>query len=94
MVSHFPVLSREARLRERGLKYAGDLTNVGALHRRVAGRQPVVVLSGHIHARETHAEGNVLQLSAGALIEPPHEIAIVDASPGGSAAASTCSARA
>ena len=82
VVSHFPVLSRETRLRERGLKYAGDLSNVRALHRRVAGRHPVVVLSGHIHARETHAEGNVLQLSAGALIEPPHEIAIVDAEPG------------
>ena len=78
VVSHFPVLSRERRLRERGLKYAGDLTNVEALRSRVAADGPVVVLSGHIHARETHTEGTVLQLSAGALIEPPHEIAIVD----------------
>ena len=42
----------------------------------------MVVLSGHIHAREAHAEGKVLQLSAGDLIEPPHEIAIVDVEPG------------
>ena len=82
VISHFPVLSREARLTERGLKYAGDLNNVGALRQRVAGRHPVVVLSGHLHARETRAESNILQLSAGALIEPPHEIAIVDVEPG------------
>jgi predicted phosphodiesterase len=78
VVSHFPVLSREQRLLSRGLEYAGDLSNRAALEARVAGAGPVVVLSGHIHARETCASGPVLQLSAGALIEPPHEIAIVD----------------
>jgi predicted phosphodiesterase len=78
VVSHFPVLSRERRLLDRGLKYARDLTNRAALADRVAGDGPVVVLSGHIHARETSAQGTVLQLSAGALIEPPHEIAVVD----------------
>ena len=82
VVSHFPVLSRERRLSERGLKYAGDLTNRGALEWQINRDDPVIVLSGHIHAREAHAEGKVLQLSAGALIEPPHEIAIVDAEPG------------
>ena len=82
VVSHYPVLSRARRLSERGLKYSGDLTNRGALERRMTRGGPVVVLSGHIHAREAHAEGSVLQLSAGALIEPPHEIAIVDAEPG------------
>ena len=82
VVSHFPVLSREERLAGRGLKYAGDLTNDAALRSRLAGKNPVVVLSGHIHAREAHAAGNILQLSAGALIEPPHEIAIVDVEPG------------
>jgi predicted phosphodiesterase len=78
VVSHFPVLSRDERLTSRGFKYAGDLPNRRELARRVGGDGPVVVLSGHIHARDTHAEGNVLQLSAGALIEAPHEVAIVD----------------
>jgi predicted phosphodiesterase len=82
VVSHFPVLSREDRLASRGLKYAGDLTDRAQLQALVAGHEPVVVLSGHIHARETHAEGNLLQLSAGALIEAPHEIAVVDLAPG------------
>ncbi len=36
------------------------------------------MLSGHIHARETHARGNLLQLSAGALVEAPYEAAVVD----------------
>jgi predicted phosphodiesterase len=78
VVTHFPVLSRAERLAGRGLKYAGDLTNRAALQARVTGADPVVVLSGHIHARETSTVGNVLQLSAGALIEAPYEIAIVD----------------
>jgi predicted phosphodiesterase len=82
VVSHFPVLSREERLTSRGFKYSGDLENRGKLEKRVAGDGPVVVLSGHIHARDSHTEGNVLQLSAGALIEAPHEIAIVDVEPG------------
>jgi predicted phosphodiesterase len=78
VVSHFPVISRAERLEERGLAYAGDLVDRHALHARLLGARPVVVLSGHIHARDSHACGNVLQLSAGALIEPPHEVAIVD----------------
>jgi predicted phosphodiesterase len=82
VVSHFPVLSREERLASRGFKYAGDLTNQAELARHVGRDGPVVVLSGHLHARESHAERNVLQLSAGALIEAPHEIAIVDVEPG------------
>jgi hypothetical protein len=78
VVSHFPVLSRAGRLGERGLAYAGDLTNRHALHERLLGARPVVVLCGHIHARDSHAGANVLQLSAGALVEAPYEVAIVD----------------
>jgi hypothetical protein len=76
------VLSREERLSGRGFKYAGDLDNRGALEWRLAGDGPVVVLSGHIHARDSYAHGSVLQLSAGALIEAPHEVAIVDVEAG------------
>ncbi len=52
------------------------------LHVTDEGDGPVVVLCGHLHAREAHAEGSVLQLAGGALIEAPHEIAIVDVEPG------------
>jgi predicted phosphodiesterase len=82
VASHFPVLSRAERLAAEGLKYAGDLVNRLAVNESVDGEEPAVVLSGHIHCRETHVHGNLLQLSAGALIEAPHEAAIVDVVPG------------
>jgi predicted phosphodiesterase len=82
VVSHFPVLSRAERLAERGLAYSGDLTNREELERQLIAAAPVVVLSGHIHARETHARGNLLQLSAGALVEAPYEVAVVDVDAG------------
>ena len=85
VASHFPVLSRAERLAERGLAYPGDLLGRRALHQRLRGGGPVVVLSGHIHARESHARGAVLQLSAGALIEAPYEVAVVDVEPAGAA---------
>jgi predicted phosphodiesterase len=78
VVSHFPVLSRAERVAERGLAYPGDLVNRRELRERLARAGPVLVLNGHIHVREAHAEDNVLQLSAGALVEPPYEAAIVD----------------
>jgi predicted phosphodiesterase len=78
VVSHFPVISRAERLAELGLKYAGDLTNRAALRERLGGDGPILVLSGHIHVREAHAHENVLQLSAGALVEAPYEVAIVE----------------
>jgi predicted phosphodiesterase len=78
VASHFPVLSRAERLTELGLAYAGDLANRRALQEQLDVDAPVVVLSGHIHARESHACGALLQLSAGALVEPPHDVAIVD----------------
>lgn len=80
LASHFPVISRAERLRELGLAYPRDLGNREELHRHIACDGPVIVLSGHIHARESHAEGSVLQLSAGALVEAPYEAAIVDVS--------------
>ncbi len=83
VASHFPVLSRRDRLAEHGLAYPGDLANRGALHERLRGAGPVIVLSGHIHARESHARDTVLQLSAGALVEAPYEIALVDVSVAG-----------
>ena len=78
VVAHFPVLSRAGRVAERGLAYPGDLTNRGALEQRLRSGSPIVVLSGHLHVREACAHGTLLQLSAGALVEAPHEVAIVD----------------
>ena len=78
LASHFPVLSRAERLAEAGLKYPRDLTNREELCESVTGAGPVLVLCGHFHARESHAQDDVLQLSVAALIEAPYEAAIVD----------------
>jgi predicted phosphodiesterase len=85
VASHFPVISRARRFAEAGLRYPRGLANRAELRERLRGEAPVVVLCGHLHARESHASGNVLQLSAGALVEAPYEAAIVDlaASAGG-----------
>jgi Calcineurin-like phosphoesterase superfamily domain len=78
VASHFPVLPCAARLTEAGFVHPGDLANRRELQAHLAGDGPVVGLSGHIHARDSHADGPVLQLSAGALVESPYEVAIVD----------------
>lgn len=79
VASHFPLISREERLAARGLAYSGDLLDRAGLAewaRRTA--RPVLVLSGHLHVRESHASGPLLQLAAGALVEAPFEVAIVE----------------
>jgi predicted phosphodiesterase len=84
LASHFPVLSEALRLASAGLPYPGDLTDRGELAETLAnGQGPLVVLSGHIHARCSRAEGPVLQLSFGAMIEPPFDCAVVEISSDG-----------
>jgi predicted phosphodiesterase len=78
VASHFPVLSRARRFAEAGLRYPRGLANRAQLRERLSGQAPVVVLCGHLHGRESHASGNVLQLCAGALVEAPYEAAIVE----------------
>jgi predicted phosphodiesterase len=79
LVSHFPVVSRAQRVAGLGFSYPGDLLDLAPLLARVrATGEPTIVLSGHIHVRESHAAGTVLQLSAGALIEAPFEAAVID----------------
>jgi predicted phosphodiesterase len=79
IVSHFPVLSEAERLAAAGLPYPGDMIGRAGLEERLQGEAvPLVVLSGHIHARCAQARTSVLQLTAGALIEPPYEAAIVE----------------
>jgi predicted phosphodiesterase len=77
--THFPLLSEQERFDEAGLPYSGDLMDRGEIAIAVEAESiPVVVLNGHIHARCSQREGHILQLSFGALIEPPFDSAIVE----------------
>ena len=79
LASHLPLLSRAAALAARGMPYPGDLLDrelaAAALRSR---RAPTVVVCGHIHARDVHAQGAVLQLTQAALIEPPFDAVVLD----------------
>jgi predicted phosphodiesterase len=78
-VSHFPVLSRADLFTAHGFRYPGDLIDREAVAEPLLARAaPTIVLCGHIHARESHASGPVLQLVGGALIEAPYECALVE----------------
>lgn len=79
VASHFPLLSEASRVAGAGLPYAGDLVNRADLERELrADRRPTLVLSGHIHARCSRQDGQVLQLTVGALIEPPFDATLVE----------------
>jgi predicted phosphodiesterase len=82
VVSHFPLVAHADRLAAAGLPSPGELADRAALLERLAAtRAPTVVLSGHLHVRDTLAHGNVLQVCVSALVEPPHEAAIVELDP-------------
>lgn len=84
VVSHFPLAAHAERLAAAGLPSPGELADRAALLELLAAtRRPTVVLSGHLHVRDTLAHGNVLQVCVPALVEPPHEAAIVDLDPFG-----------
>ena len=79
VASHFPVLSEAARVAGAGLPYSGDLVNraeVEAELRADPGRK--LVLAGHIHARCSAGEGQLLQFTVGAMIEPPFDATLVE----------------
>jgi predicted phosphodiesterase len=79
VLSHYPLVSRQAELTARGLKYAGDLSNQPELLEALARRDaPTIVFSGHLHVRDTVADGQVLQLLFPATVEHPFECAIVE----------------
>lgn len=79
LVSHYPVVSLATEVAERGLPYPGDLLDRAELAARLVEHPaPVVVVGGHLHVRATATLGSILQLSAGALVEPPYECALVD----------------
>jgi predicted phosphodiesterase len=84
VASHFPIVSEASRLASAGLPYPGDLVNRADLESQLADdRRPKVVLSGHIHARCSTIAGSLLQLTVGALIEPPFDATIVEIDPEG-----------
>lgn len=67
VATHFPLISRRAAVLARGLRYAGDLEDVEAHTEALAARtSPTVVLGGHLHVDDAHAEGSTLQL-----VNPP-----------------------
>lgn len=79
LISHYPALSLATPVSDEGFPYPGDLLDRRELARRLAARQaPTLVVSGHVHARATRVEGSVLQLTGGALVEPPYECAVID----------------
>jgi predicted phosphodiesterase len=76
-LTHFPLLDRRAETEAAGLKYAGGFRDGGVIRRLRRRRGPALVLHGHLHIRDTAAEGNVLQIGCASLIEPPHETTVV-----------------
>jgi len=78
LVSHYPLLSRAALLVTNGFAHPADLIDGGDLANELLGRRgPTLVLSGHLHVRDSCARGSVLQLTQGAMIEPPFECSVV-----------------
>jgi predicted phosphodiesterase len=79
VVSHYPLISRAAHVSAVGLPYPGDLVGraplLDALLDRVA---PSVVLSGHLHVRDSTAQGPVLQLLFAAVVEYPFECSLLE----------------
>lgn len=83
LLSHFPLLPRSADFKAAGLLYAGDLLDRSSWAEALLARSaPTIVLSGHLHARDSASAGRVLQFGFGALIEPPHEFSVVEFEPG------------
>jgi Calcineurin-like phosphoesterase len=76
--SHYPLVSRATELAALGLPYPGDLAGREHLLRALVDRPaPTIVLSGHLHIRDSTAVGPVLQLFFPALVEHPFECSIL-----------------
>lgn len=82
VVSHYPLVPHADRLAVAGLPFPGELADRGLwLELLAATGMPTVVLSGHVHVRDTACHDNVLQICVPALVERPHEAAVVDVDP-------------
>lgn len=81
VLSHYPVLDLEADLTEAGFRHSGNLANRADIEASLrASEAPTVVIHGHLHIHDARISGNLLHLSCGALIEPPHQISTVEVS--------------
>lgn len=79
LLSHYPIVSSTKRAAKAGLRYAGDLDDLDSVARPLLRRPaPTVVLSGHLHLRDTSAQGSVLQIGCGALVESPFEVVFLN----------------
>jgi predicted phosphodiesterase len=79
ILSHYPVLDLEPALAAAGFRHSGNLANRAEIERDLrALEMPVVVVHGHLHIHDAHISGNLLHLSCGALIEPPHLVSLIE----------------
>lgn len=79
VLTHFPAFAMKEMLSAADLKHAGDLANRDAFLERIQGiAGPLLILNGHLHVHATIADGRLLQLSVAALIEPPHDVTLVE----------------
>lgn len=78
LASHFPVLARERQLREAGLRHPAGLLNRERIEDDLRRRgTPTVVVGGHMHVRDSASAGPILQISCGALVEPPFDATVL-----------------
>lgn len=79
LLSHCALVDVRERFAANRLKHSANLDNhdsvVAGLHQRAA---PTLILSGHLHVRDEVAQDSTLQLLFAALIEAPHEAAILE----------------
>src|ERR1700733_7214915 len=81
LVSHLPLLSRASTVAAAGLPYPGDVLDREEWAALLLARKaPTIIVSGHIHVRDAHCQGSVLQLLQAAMIESPFEAGVVEIS--------------
>jgi hypothetical protein len=79
LLSHSPLIDREAAVVAAGLRNAGTFGDpIGVLAVLTQRTGATVVLHGHFHVRDATVQGPVLQLGFAALIEPPNEVAVLE----------------
>jgi hypothetical protein len=79
VASHYPIISQAPLLSRAGLPYYGDLIGRAGVAASLCERdEPIVILNGHIHARCSVSTATLLQLSVGALVEPPFDCTLID----------------
>jgi predicted phosphodiesterase len=79
LLSHSPLIDREAVVAAAGLRNAGTFGDPSGVQAALTERSgPTVVLHGHFHVRDAVVRGPVVQIGFAALIEPPNEVAVVE----------------